>query len=237
MSRDIIQVKAMTVLNKIVYSTLYQLFDLIARFGLSLSILALISVFSGSVGMVFVLRRHSMKGKWRASFMVGSMAFAAHILDYYVTLKISPDLSFEANPLWSIVVHKMGINVALWYGLTGKMMLAVLSFEFFAYYLIHRESLLPKQSDSFLSFCRNFGRDKRSKRLNLIPMLNFFSFLFSLIGLFCFYVALLNSITDESLFLLMPSVPLMLFVYLFVLVAAYFLWNYRSFKENWILVS
>ena len=151
-----------------------------------------------------------------------SMAFAAHIFDYYVTLKISPDLSFEANPLWLIVVHKMGLNAALWYGLTGKIILSVLSFEFFAYYLIHRKSLIPKQSDSFLSFCRNFGRNKRSKRLNLIPMLNFFSFLFSLLGLFCLYVALLNSITDESLYLLMPSMPLMLLVYLFVLVATSF---------------
>jgi hypothetical protein len=221
----------------IVYNTLYQLFDLIVRFGLPLSILAWISVFLGSIGMVLVLRRHSMKGKWKASFVVGAMALAAHILDYYVTLKMNPDLSFEANPLWSIVVQKMGLNAALWYGLTGKIMLSVLSFEFFAYYLIHRESLLTKQTDGFLSFCRNFGRGKSSNRLNLIPMLNFFSFLFSLIGLFCFYVALLNSIMDEGLYLLMPSMPLMLFVYLFVLIITYFWWNYRSFKDNLILVS
>jgi len=227
----------MTALNKTVYSALYQLFDLIARFGLPLSILAWILVFSGSVGMVFVLRRHSMKGKWKASFMVGGMAFAAHILDYYVTLKMNPDLSFEANPLWSIVVHKMSLNVALWYGLTGKIMLSVLSFEFFAYYLIHCNSLLPKEANSFLSFCQNFGRGKTSKKLNFISMLNFFSFLFSLIGLFCFYVALINSIKDEGLYLLMPSMPLMLFVYLSVLVIAYFGWNYRSFKDDLILVS
>ena len=185
--------------------------------------------------MVFVLHRHSMKGKWKASFVVGGLAFTAHILDYYVTLKMSPDLSFEANPLWSIVVHRMGLNVAKWYGLTGKIMLSLLSFEFFAYYLIHRESLLPKQADSFLSFCQNFGRGKSSKRLNFIKMLNFFSFLFSLIGLFCFYIAFLNGTIDKGFYLIMPSMPLMLFVYLTVLVIAYFLSNYRLFKDNLIL--
>lgn len=218
-------------LNEIVYKTLYQLFDLVAIIGLPLSILAWISVFSGSVGMVFVLRMHQMNGKWKASFAVGSMALAAHLLDYYVTLKVSPDLSLEANPIWCIVVEKMGLKVALWYGLTGKIMLAVLSFELFAYYLIHRESLLPKNANNFLSFCQNFGREKSSKRLNLSGMLNFFAFLFSLIGLFCFYIAFLNSVADKGLYLLMPSMPLMLLAYLFVLVFAYFGWNYWSLKK------
>lgn len=218
-------------LNEIVYKTLYQLFDLVAIIGLPLSILAWLTVFSGSVGMVFVLRMHNMKGKWKSSFVVGSIVLAAHLFDYYITLKVSPDLSFEANPLWCIVVDKMGLKIALWYGLTGKIMLAVLSFEFFAYYLIHRESLLPKNANSFLSFCQNFGRKNSSKRLNLSAMLNFFAFLFSLIGIFCFYIALLNSITDESHYLLMPSMPLMLFVYLLVLVLSYFGGNYRLFKK------
>ena len=226
----------MTAFNETVYSVLYQLFDLIARFGLPLSILAWLSVFFGSIGMVFVLRRHSMKGKWKASLMVGGIAFAAHLLDYYVTLRMNPDLSFEANPLWSIVVHKMGLNVAFWYGLTGKILLAVLSFEFFAFYLIHRKSLMPKEADGFLSFCRNFGRGKSSNKVNFILMLNFFSFLFSFIGLFCFYVSLLNSITDEAFYLLMPSMPLMLLVYLSVLVLAYFLSNYRVFKDRLMFV-
>jgi hypothetical protein len=227
----------MIAFNKIVYDALYQLFDIITRLGLPLSILSWLLVFLGSIGMAFVLRRHSMKGKWKLSLMVGGMTLAAHILDYYVTLKISPDLSFEANPLWSIVVQKMGLNVAKWYGLTGKILIGVLSFEFFAYYLIHRKSLMPKKADSFLSFCQNFGRGKGSKRLNFKTMLNFFSFLFSLVGLFCFYIAFLNSITDEGLYLLLPSMPLMLLVYLSVLIGVYFLSNYRSFKDNLILVS
>ena len=215
-----------------VYKTLYQLFDLVAIMGLPLSILAWITVFSGSIGMVFVLRMHSMKGKWKSSFVVGSIVLGAHLLDYYMTLKVSPDLFLEANPLWCIVVNKMGLKIALWYGLTGKIMLAVLSFEFFAYYLIHRESLFPKNANSFLSFYQDFGKEISSKRLNLSAMLNFFAFLFSLIGIFCFYISLLNSITDENLYLLMPSMPLMLFAYLFVLVLAYFGGNYWLFKKE-----
>jgi len=156
-------------LNEIVYQTLYQLFDLVTIFGTPLSILAWVTVFAGSVGMVFVLRMHHMKGKWKASCAVGSIALAAHLLDYYVTLKVSPDLSLEANPLWCIVVDKMGLKVALWYGLTGKIMLAVLSFEFFAYYLIHRESLLPNNANNFLSFCKNIKPIKiRVESLTLI---------------------------------------------------------------------
>ena len=218
-------------LNATIYKTLYQLFDLVAIMGLPLSVLAWLTVFSGSVGMVFVLRTYSMKGKWKASFVVGSIVLAAHLFDYYTTLKVSPDLSFEANPLWNIVVDKMGLKVALWYGLTGKIMLAILSFEFFAYYLIHRESLLPNNANSFLSFCQNFGRENNSKRLNLSAMLHFFAFLFSLIGIFCFYIGFLNSITDESLYLLMPPMPLMLFAYLCILVFAYFGGNYWFFRK------
>lgn len=222
----------MTAFNETVYKALYQFFDLMERFGLPWSILAWVLVFFGSIGMVFVLRRHSMKGMWKPSLIVGGMAFAAHILDYYVTLRMNPDLSFEANPIWSVVVHKMGLNVAFWYGFTGKILLAVLSFEFYAFYLIHRESLIPKEADGFLSFCRYFGRGKRSKKLNFITMINFFSFLFSLAGLFCFYVALLNSIVYKGFYLLMPSMPLMLLVYISVLVIAYFLSNYRVFKDR-----
>ena len=190
-------------------------------------------MFSASIAMIFVLRKRSIGGKWKLSLLVGGTALIAHLFDYFVTLSVSPDLSLEANPIWRTVIERMGLDFAIWYGLTGKIILAILSFECFAYYLIQRETLLPKKTDGFVSFFRNFGKHNGSqKRPSLENMINFFNFLFAFIGHFCFYIAFLNSRVNSDAYLLLPSMPVMLFVYLVVLTFAYLFGNYILFKRK-----
>ncbi len=223
----------MSEFNKSTYDLLEAILRFVARFGLPMIILAWLLVFFVAIGMVFVLRKHSLSGKWQASLIVGCISLFAHLFDFFGTLKVCPDLSFEANPIWCVVVEKMGLSLARWYGFTGKVLLAVISFEFFAYYLIQRESLLPREAQGFFSFWQKFGRQIADKAvLRLSNIKNFFAFLFALIGPFCLYIAFLNSIASDALYMRMPSMPLMLVLYLFFLTLGYLFGNYWSFKRK-----
>ena len=117
-----------------------------------------------------------MKGRWLPSFIVGTIALAGHLLDFFVTIRLCPTLSAEANPIWNVVVEKLGLSIAKWYGFTGKVLLSFLSFQFFAYFLIQRERLLPKRAKSFTDFWNRFGvtEGKRSL-LRFGNIVNFFS--------------------------------------------------------------
>jgi len=223
----------MTEFNSQTYRFLEELSYFLQKLGLPLAVLAWFSVFLGVIGMCFVLRKHSMVGKWRLSLIVGGVALFAHILDYVVTIRLNPSLSFEANPIWCIVVEKMGQEIAKWYGLTGKILISILSFQFFAFYLIQRETLLPKKANGFINFWKNYGKTKKGRTvLELNNITNLFSFLFSLSGPFCFYVVFLNSITDESLYIIMPSMPLTGFLYIVILTIIYLFGNYWKFRKT-----
>jgi hypothetical protein len=209
----------------------------VAQLGLPLAITAWFSVFFTCIAMAFVLKRYSLRGRLRAPIIVAILSLAAHLADYFVTLKMSPDLSLEVNPIWVIVLEKMGLTIAKWYGLTGKIMLAVLSFEFFALYLIKRETLFPENATGFISFCKNLGRrGNKTKLVRLSNLTVLFLYLFALMNPICFYIAFLNSLVDKPLFDEMPSVPIVLICYLLVLTAAYFIDNYRVFINRGSLV-
>jgi hypothetical protein len=220
--------------NNQTYRFLEELSYFLQKLGLPLTVLAWFSVFLGVIGMCFILRKHSMVGKWRLSLIVGGVALFAHILDYVVTIRLNPSLSFEANPIWCIVVEKMGQEIAKWYGLTGKILISILSFQFFAFYLIQRETLLPKKANGFIDFWKNYGRTKKGRTvLELSNITNLFCFLFSLSGSFYFYVVFLNSITDERLYMIMPSMSLTCFLYVVILSSIYLLGNYWKFRKTW----
>jgi hypothetical protein len=57
---------------------------------------------------------------WRRASLVGSMALAGNLAAYFVTVRHSPDLALEANPLWRNVLDHFGLRIAKWYGLSGK---------------------------------------------------------------------------------------------------------------------
>jgi len=219
-------------INENAYILMEKTLELMEVFGLPLSILAWVTVFIGSIIMGIVLRKHPFRGKVNAAIIVGVVSLLAHLSDYIVTLQITPDLSLEANPLWRNVVDDLGLSIAKWYGLTGKLMLAILSFEFYAYYLLKRERLFPERAENLSSFIRKFGKSETGAKINFGSMANYFSFMFAMLGPFYFYVALLNGFSNSPLYLSLPAAPIGLLIYLISLYFLYFILNYRAFRKT-----
>lgn len=217
--------------NAEINGLLEQSFKAVERLGLPLAIAAWVAVFAGAIGMAIVLRPVRARGVWVPALAVGITALTAHLLDFTVTLQMSPDLEAEANPIWRIVIDAWGLPAAKLYGFTGKLLLAILSFELFAYYLAQREGLFPDGAEGFSSFWRNFGAGCPASRLvRWQNLASFSAYSFSLLGPFFFYVAFLNSLSNNTLYLRFPSMPMALAGYLSALTASYFLVTYRAFR-------
>ena len=76
-----------------------QLFRLLAaleRMGVVPSVLAWLVVAGGTVALGVVLRNERRQSVWIAAALVGLLALAANLADYFVTLARSPDLALEA---------------------------------------------------------------------------------------------------------------------------------------------
>jgi hypothetical protein len=205
------------------------LLSLIEKLGLPLSVLAWLSVFFVAIFMVFVLKKYPLHSVWLPSLVVALICLIAHMLDYHVTLKVSPNLSDEANPIWRIVIDNLGLKLAKAYGFTGKLLLSIISFELFSYYLIQRQRLFPKQAQDFFTFWKEFGLESQKNRaINWANLASFFSFTFALIGVFSFYIALLNSNINSALYNRLPPMLAVLLLYIVVLVAAYLVVTYRA---------
>jgi hypothetical protein len=212
---------------------LLETFSAVERLGLPLAVTAWISVFSGVIGMAIVLRLDHPRDVWLPAVLVGATALTAHVLDFVVTLQMSPDLALEANPIWRIVIDAWGLPAAKLYGFTGKVMLALISFELFAYYLVQRERLFPQRAQGFSDFWRSFGASHSEPRLVRWPNLaNFFAFSFSLLGPFFFYVAFLNSLVNDPRYLRFPSMVVALAAYMVILIASYFTVTYGEFRRR-----
>jgi hypothetical protein len=146
---------------------------------------------------------------------------------------MSPTLAMEANPIWRIVIDSFGLRLALAYGLSGKLLLSVLSFEFFAYYLVQRERLYPAGVGGLRSFWGSYGRTGNGyQAVRGANLVNFFCFGFALLSPFVVYVALLNSLVDHPAYLRLPSMPTALVLYLGALAASYPLVTYRAFRRS-----
>lgn len=218
-------------LNERVYEVLGWAFEVVEKIGLPIAVLAWLTVFVSSVAMVYVLRRSgSLRGVLMPGIVVGIASLVAHLLDYAVTLHITPTLSLEANPIWRIVIDEFSLPVAKFYGLSGKVLLSILSFELYAFYLLQRVGLFPESASGFLSFWQGFGsRNPSAHSFSWSNSANFFAFAFALLGPFFFYVALLNSLIDNPIYLLFPALPIALSLYLIVVVLFYFILTYRAY--------
>ena len=222
----------MQYINELIYGLFDRVLHLPGSFGLPLGVLAWAVVFMGSLGMGVVLWKQPLHGKLKGPLVIGILSLAAHLADYFVTLWVSPDLSLEANPLWRHIIHAYGLTAAKWYGLTGKILLAILSVEFYAYYLLHRRRLFPDAAADMTAFFRTFGARNAGRGVHVEGMVNYFSFMFALLGPFYFYIALLNALVDTSIYLYLPAAPLALLFYLMFLSWFYFVLNYREFRRS-----
>ena len=221
--------------NVWVYEALDAVYGFVARAGMPLAILAWITVFFAALAMVFVLRRHNLKGRLGGPLLVGGLSLFAHLLDYQVTLEVSPDLAMEANPLWNVIVDRLGLPLARAYGFSGKVLLSVLSFEFYAFYVAQREFLFPEKHCGFWGFQRAFGDPNGSGlHIRINRLVNLFAFLFAWVGPFMFYIALLNSVTDQVWISWLPAMPMALAGWMFAEIFAYMLFSYRAYRRWWI---
>jgi hypothetical protein len=204
-------------------------FAVVQRFGVPLAVLAWLTVFAASVAMALVLRTVPLGEVGLRAGVVAALALVAHLLDFFVTLDITPDLSMEANPLWRVVIDGFGLSVAKAYGFTGKVLLSVLSFQLFAWHLAHRASLFPPSAATFGDFVRRLGIG--APRLGNVR--SFFAFAFALFGPYFFYITLMNVTGDRApeQYQRLPSPPVAIAVYFLGVIAAYFWTMWRAFQR------
>ncbi len=210
----------------------YNLLQLIQRLGIWLSILAWLSVCIGTMIMIYILRREKRISLWLPSFMITVIALIANLSDFAVTLHISPDLDLEANPIWRNVVDSYGLNVARWYGFTGKIFVSVLAGLMYGFYRKNRHYLFPIQAKSLVEFIRYMGNNCHSLKERSIGLFSIFCFFFAFIQIFYFYIAYLNwqvhFRSDSDLFWLF--IPLMMM--LFFITIGFLIFTYQSFKNK-----
>jgi hypothetical protein len=215
---------------------LFRLLALLERLGVWLAVVAWLAVVFGCAAMAYVLR-NERASIWRRASLVGIVALAANLADYFVTLRHSPDLVFEANPLWRNVVDQFGLRIAKWYGLSGKLFVSVLAAQMFAFYLSRRETIYPTQAHSFLDFLLRMGTRAHTLRERVLGLFTIFAFFFAWINVFYFYIAYTNSLDKLNVLEQLPSVPVSALLLVAALAVAFSLTTYRAFRRSVSVVS
>ena len=180
---------------------------MLERLGVGLSIAAWCAVAVGVAAMTFAMRRERRTGIWVAAATVAGVSLVANLADYLITLARSPDLALESNPVWRGVIDHFGLEVAKWYGLTGKILVSVLAGQMFAFYLSNVDRLFPSEACSLPGFLRQMGDRSRNVRERLLALFTLFAFFFAGIQLFYFYIAYWNSLENPADLDRLPSVP------------------------------
>ena len=208
---------------------LFRLLSVLERLGLWPSIVAWLVVASGCVVMAFALRAERRLATWIPAAVVAGVALAANLTDYMVTLALSPDLAAEANPLWRNVLDAWGLQVAKWYGLTGKLFVSVLAGQMFAFYLANLSRLYPRRARSLVEFLRKMGDRSNTLGDRALALFTLFAFFFAGIQLLYFYIAFLNWLDGAPILHRLPSVPLAIVLLLLGISTAFALVSYRGF--------
>jgi len=208
---------------------LFRLLSMLEGLGLWPSVVAWLVVAGGCAIMTVVLRHERSNRVWVPAAIVGTLALAANLTDYFVTLALSPDLASEANPLWRNVAAGWGLRVAKWYGLTGKILVSCLAGQMFAFFLANLPRLYPSRADSLGEFLRRMGDRSKTRRDRVLALFTLFAFFFSGIQLLYFYIAFLNWLDGALLLDRLPSVPSAILLLLLAISAAFALVSYRAF--------
>lgn len=212
-------------------SVLFEVYTLVERLGLPIAVAAWLTVFAGAAAQAIWLRRET-RAHVGAFLGVLILSLTAHLLDYFLTLAITPDLSEEANPIWRVALTSFGLPAAKAYGLTGKVLVSLTAAWCYVYHLSRRAPLLPTSARTFSSFIAGFGADSpRVGGVRWAPVAHLFAFLYAGLGPFFFYISFLNYVggvrDDMALYTALPSPVPAVAGYLLLLVAAYFGVNYR----------
>ena len=206
--------------------------SLIERLGIGLSILAWFTVAGGAGAMGYALRREQRRSVWVGAALVGIIALAANLADYFITLDRSPDLRLEANPLWRNVVDGYGLTVAKWYGFTGKIFVSVLAAQMSAFYLSNLERLFPDRADHLTDFLLQMGGRARTLKDRILALFTVFAFFFAGMNLLYFYIAYTNSLEDPVLLNRLPSAPAAVLIAVVVLIIAFTIVTYQAYRRR-----
>ncbi|MDP9268291.1 MAG: hypothetical protein M3P27_08200 [Acidobacteriota bacterium] len=205
----------------------------VESWGVWLSWLAWATVFSGAIAMVRATREVRGVRIWTAALVVTALGIVAHMADYVITLRRSPDLALELNPLWRNVLLHYGLGVAKWYGLTGKLLVSVLAGQMTAFYLGNRMRLFPRAAGVAASdFVRHMGERSTTWRERSAALFTIFAFFFAGLTFFYFYIAYQNSITDPGQLDRLPSTPLAVLLYVTGLGVAFVTLTYRAYSSQ-----
>jgi hypothetical protein len=196
-------------LAAIVYEAQARISGFVEGLGLPLAILAWVLVAAAAGGLGWWLRgRRPGPGERRAALVVGLMALGSHIQDIGFTLAVTPDLAIEANPIWRTVLTHAGLRVAIAYGLSGKLLLSLLSWQLFTLYFVQRRGLYPgaECASGFGAFWHAYGAGAGVRRL--VAWVNLFAFVFPLAAPLMLYVSVLNGADAPWLLRMLPPWPL-----------------------------
>jgi hypothetical protein len=217
------------------YELLFRAFDLVEKMGAPIAIAAWLTVFLGSIGLGWVLRKHALRPHLVPALALGAISMLAHFSDIAVTLKISPDLALEGNPIWLIVLDRWGLSFAIAYGYTGKFLVGVLNVELYLWYRVTREQVYPAQASSFGEFARRLGeRCPRRYGIAWMRIASLFAYLFGYLGLFSFWVAFQNYVggTNEALYEKVPSPVIVLPIMLLTLAGFYLVETHAAWRRQ-----
>jgi hypothetical protein len=185
-------------------------YDQVVAFSLPLAVVAWLTVVLASVGLGTLLWRCALQpGERRWAVGVGVLALACHLQDLGITLWLTPDPAFDASPVWLAVVRAWGQAAAVGYGLSGKLLLALLSYQLFALYLVQRRGLYPPPgtAEGFRAFWAAYGAGEGLGPQRFLSWTNLFAFVFPLVAPLMLYVSLLNAATHPTLLQLLPPWP------------------------------
>ncbi len=210
----------------------FHFLELLERLGVWPSLLAWLTVAGGVVGLAVLLRRERRLAVWVAASIVGLSAALANLVDYRVTLALSPDLSLEANPLWRNVIDTFGLRIAKAYGLSGKILISILAGQMFAFYLSNIARLFPRQAASLVEFLRRLGDRSENRRERLLALFTMFSFFFAGIQTLYFYISYLNWLDNPDLAERLPSAPLAALLLIVLLAVLFGVVTYRAFQKE-----
>jgi hypothetical protein len=136
-------------------------------------------------------------GVWRAGAVFGVVALAANLSDFLVTMHLSPDLTLEANPIWNTIIRIAGLEFAILFGFTGKILLSIIAAQCMMFYAANVHVLFPRRPQPFIKFLQHLGETNQDLRKRLKAFAVVFAFYFAAMNLFCFYIAYANSLVND----------------------------------------
>ncbi len=198
-------------MNTISYDAMAWVYDRVHALGLPLAVLSWLVVAATALGLGLLLRSCEQRpGERRLAVGVGLVALVCHLQDIGFTLVVTPDLAMEANPIWRAVLGAWGREPAILYGLSGKLLLSLVSYQLFALYLVQRRGLFPHASTplDFRSFWAAYGAGEGLGPRRLLSWASLFAFVFPLVSPLMLYVTVLNTTEHPTLLRVLPPWPL-----------------------------